>query len=473
MSRQVWPDIVNRNVAQPSRVQLTRAEGVTDANVYDVVPIPGTIQAEGTKINETLFDQMEQYIKEYDIPIHTTTGTGAAYVVSVPVWVNLTQTELDGHILCIIPNVVSTSTTPTLNMNGLGAKSIRTLSGSSTGGHSALPIANYITANVPLYLIYNKTGDCWITMNAVSTPVATNTSVGTVKPDRNTTKVLSDGTIVSNAKDEIAIQHAADQLEFANAIDTNASIQALKDASANVPTNYIKKRLINVDDAWGGKALTCGIYGKSVQDGRPTPDVPVPIINVASPVRIRTHDGIFRIKHSGGLFDWSITNADNLTWYFPDGTTSNVARPSRTIDAGTVKVVCDDWAKGSVKIADNETNSAFIGDLSDLPPVTYLLDIGYCRNLTGNISDLPRVTYYLSMYNCSKLTGVLNVAGTVKTIYLHGTGMSASDTDQTLINLAATTTVTSGGILNIKKNRTSASDASFAYLSSRFTITEV
>lgn len=409
MALQAWPTVANRNVAQPSRVRLTQASG-TDADVYDVTPVPGTVVNEGTLINQALFDQMEQYVKEYDIPIHTTTGTGAAYAVSVPVWSNLTQTELDGHILCIIPNVVSTTVSPTLNMNGLGAKPIYAPGGSSTSDRGNLPIASYLTANVPVYLIYNKSGDCWITLNTVTTPVATNTTVGTVKPDASTvtidstgqlsvptataaTKGLvkpddatitvdasglikvntattdnlgvvkpdtttisvdstgklsanqasnvakgivipdtttmdidsngkisvkkatsstagiikpdgntigidtdgiikaniattsavgvnkpdgktitisSDGTLTSNAKDEIAAQHERDQLEFANALIGNKS-----------------GTLVNVDDVWGVKALKVGVDGEAVQDGTPTPDAPVEIDVVDSPVVVQ------------------------------------------------------------------------------------------------------------------------------------------------------------------------------------------
>lgn len=247
MALQAWPTVANRNVAQPSRVRLTQAAG-TDADVYDVTPVPGTVVNEGTLINQALFDQMEQYVKEYDIPIHTTTGTGAAYAVSVPVWSNLTQTELDGHILCIIPNVVSTTVSPTLNMNGLGAKPIYAPGGSSTSDRGNLPTASYLTANVPVYLIYNKSGDCWITLNAATTPVATNTTVGTVKPDGKTITISSDGTLTSNAKDEIAAQHERDQLEFANALIGNKS-----------------GTLVNVDDAWGVKALKVGVDGKAAQ----------------------------------------------------------------------------------------------------------------------------------------------------------------------------------------------------------------
>lgn len=247
MALHAWPTVTNRNVAQPSRVRLSTAPEA-GADVYDVTPVPGTVVNEGTLINQALFDQMGQYVKEHDIPIHTTTGTGAAYAVSVPVWSNLTQTELDGHILCIIPNVASTTVSPTLNMNGLGAKPIYAPGGSSTSDRGNLPIASYLTANVPVYLIYNKSGDCWITLNAATTPVATNTTVGTVKPDGKTITISSDGTLTSNAKDEIAAQHERDQLEFANALICNKS-----------------GALVNVDNAWGVKALKAGVDGKSAQ----------------------------------------------------------------------------------------------------------------------------------------------------------------------------------------------------------------
>ena len=269
MTLQAWPTVTNRNVAQPSRVRLSTAPEA-GPDVYDVTPVPGTVVNDGTLIDQALFDQMEQYVKEYDIPIHMTTGTGAAYAVSVPVWSNLTQTELDGRILGIIPNVVSTTVSPTLNMNGLGAKPIYAPGGSSTSDRGNLPIASYLTANVPVYLIYNKSGDCWITLNAATTPVATNTTVGTVKPDMSTVTISSDGTLTSNAKDEIAAQHERDQLEFAKAFIGNKS-----------------GTLVNVDNAWGGKALKVGVDGEAVQDGTPTPDAPVEIDVVDSPVVVQ------------------------------------------------------------------------------------------------------------------------------------------------------------------------------------------
>ena len=135
---------------------------------------------------------------------------------------------------------------------------------------------------------------------------------------------------------------------------------------------------------------------------------------------------------------------------------------------------------GSLADAPRVTNTLSLGNcaqvtgsLADAPRVTNYLSLGNCSQVTGSLADAPRVTNFLSLYNCSQITGVLSPTATLKNIYLHRTGMTPSDTDQTLINLAAITTVTSGGILYIRHNRTSASDAAVASLAGKFTITEV
>lgn len=316
MALHAWPTVTNRNVAQPSRVRLSTAPEA-GADVYDVTPVPGTVVNDGTLINQALFDQMGQYVKEHDIPIHTTTGTGAAYAVSVPVWSNLTQTELDGHILCIIPNVASTTVSPTLNMNGLGAKPIYAPGGSSTSDRGNLPIASYLTADVPVYLIYNKSGDCWITLNAATTPVATNTTVGTVKPDGKTITISSDGTLTSNAKDEIAAQHERDQLEFANALICNKS-----------------GALVNVDNAWGVKALKAGVDGKSAQVVTKGKNL---LNNInKNPV---TNNGItFELKNDGTLavYGTATATASLRVDYLTDYDTAVSACPSGMVTASGI-----------------------------------------------------------------------------------------------------------------------------------------
>ena len=250
--------------------------------------------------------------------------------------------------------------------------------------------------------------------------------------------------------------------------------------------------------------------------------------------------GVFAIKHSAGLLDFSVVNATGVLWVFPDDTTSTAARPARSVAKGTTYLTVDNWQAANLQLLDNGTDTLWTGTLADLPRVTsYLsikgcslvtgtladlprvtsvlsmwgcslvtgtladlprvtshLDIGGCSLVTGTLADLPRVTSYLSMWGCSLVTGTLadlprvtsvlsmwgcslvtgalaDPAPTLATIFLHKTAMSSTDTDNTLINLAAHTAVKSGGILQIRKNRTPASDAAFAYLSSRFAITEV
>lgn len=92
------------------------------------------------------------------IPSATTTGTGAAYVATVEGVEALTN----GLMIIITPHVVSTSTTPTLNVNSLGAKGIRRQQSTTTAGTTAGPSASWLTANKPLLLQYN--GTYWVVL---------------------------------------------------------------------------------------------------------------------------------------------------------------------------------------------------------------------------------------------------------------------------------------------------------------------
>lgn len=57
-----FPTVEDRNVATPSRVKLVKAVGIEEEDVYDVVPEPGTVYAEGTPLNKAFFDQLKRYI---------------------------------------------------------------------------------------------------------------------------------------------------------------------------------------------------------------------------------------------------------------------------------------------------------------------------------------------------------------------------------------------------------------------------
>lgn len=87
----------------------------------------------------------------------TTAGTGSAYTATVDGIESLTA----GVSFTMIPNVVSTSSSPSLNVNGLGAKYIRRRVTGSTGTtYSAGTQNDWLAANKPVTVTYD--GTVWI-----------------------------------------------------------------------------------------------------------------------------------------------------------------------------------------------------------------------------------------------------------------------------------------------------------------------
>lgn len=85
-----------------------------------------------------------------------TTGTGAAYAAIVDGITALTI----GVKFTMVPHVTSTTTAPTLNVNSLGAKSIRMRLTSSTTATIQLTSASFLTANKPVNVTYD--GTYWV-----------------------------------------------------------------------------------------------------------------------------------------------------------------------------------------------------------------------------------------------------------------------------------------------------------------------
>lgn len=90
------------------------------------------------------------------VPIVTTGGSGAAFTATVDGVSDLQK----GMLLIIVPHVVSASTTPTLNINGLGAKTLSRRTSSTTAAGTAGYSANWITSGVPLLVEYD--GTYWV-----------------------------------------------------------------------------------------------------------------------------------------------------------------------------------------------------------------------------------------------------------------------------------------------------------------------
>lgn len=85
-----------------------------------------------------------------------TTGTGAAYAATVDGITALTI----GVKFTMVPHVTSTTTAPTLNVSGLGAKNIRMRLTSSTTTTIQLTSASFLTANKPVNVVYD--GSYWV-----------------------------------------------------------------------------------------------------------------------------------------------------------------------------------------------------------------------------------------------------------------------------------------------------------------------
>ena len=85
-----------------------------------------------------------------------TTGTGAAYAAIVDGITALTI----GVKFTMVPHVTSTTMAPTLNVNSLGAKSIRMRLTSSTTATIQLTRASFLTANKPVNVTYD--GTYWV-----------------------------------------------------------------------------------------------------------------------------------------------------------------------------------------------------------------------------------------------------------------------------------------------------------------------
>lgn len=170
MALKAWPTVTNRNVAQPSRVRLSTAPEA-GADVYDVTPVPGTVMAEGTLINEALFSGEKAYVDQNDVPVVTATSNdGIGYIATVPQWQGMTAAEMNGRILVVLFARTSASTTCTLNINGLGASNIYLSSGTSTSGGAAFPKADYLSVNHTTVMKYDSTQNYWHILSASSRP---------------------------------------------------------------------------------------------------------------------------------------------------------------------------------------------------------------------------------------------------------------------------------------------------------------
>ena len=112
------------------------------------------------------------------LPVVTTAGDGAAYTATISGVTALTT----GLSFIMIPHTVSTTTSTTLNVNGLGAKNLRQALSANTGATTTGASNNWITSGKPVIVTYD--GTLW----KVTVPRPSATAIyGTVAIDKGGT----------------------------------------------------------------------------------------------------------------------------------------------------------------------------------------------------------------------------------------------------------------------------------------------
>lgn len=171
--------------------------------------------------------------------IVSTSGTGAAYTATIDGMAELKT----GARITIIPHTNSTSTTATLDVNGLGAKQIRTRLSTNTTTTSVGYASNWIVSGKPLTLTYN--GAYWVTDYARTDA---NTIYGTVPVKLGgigKTTVTSGNFLVGNGTNALQEKTPSEVLSMIN----GASVAAMTTAEYNALSARDANTLYMLTDA--------------------------------------------------------------------------------------------------------------------------------------------------------------------------------------------------------------------------------
>ena len=177
-----------------------------------------------------------------------------------------------------------------------------------------------------------------------------------------------------------------------------------------------------------------------------------------------------------GKIDISCTNATGVFWLH-NGTRYDVSRLQLTgLAENDIVWLCYESAASTIAINNNSVQQKIKLHLADLQgKITYYLRLYNCNQITGSLADLQgKITYYLILTNCNLITGVYTPSADIvwstskKYFYFDGTGMSTSDVDQTIINIANSISTRPNGSNGVLKTnaRSSVSDAVVATLKS-------
>lgn len=191
----------------------------------------------GNKIMKSLggMEVYDEAVRKYVNGI-TTAGTGAAYTATV----KAIDTLVVGANFVMVPHATSTTTAPTLSVNGFDAKNIRMRISSSPKSTIQLPSKDFLTNGKPVRLIYD--GQYWIVDDMVQ-PNA-NGLYGAVPVASGGTG----GTTVEEARNNLGLGNTSGALPIANG---GTGCKTLKDA----------KKLFSVADDTGVIPVSSGGTG--------------------------------------------------------------------------------------------------------------------------------------------------------------------------------------------------------------------
>ena len=132
-----------------------------------------------------------EYVDNNKTQIVTTSGTGSAYTATVPGITALTP----GVSFVMIPHVESRSSTPTLNVNGLGAVGLRRQSSIVTAPAQTGYNLFWLAANYPITVMYN--GTYWIVKDLVKPSAADLMGTVTVSKGGTGTSTLAANAVIT------------------------------------------------------------------------------------------------------------------------------------------------------------------------------------------------------------------------------------------------------------------------------------
>ena len=154
---------------------------------------------------------------------------------------------------------------------------------------------------------------------------------------------------------------------------------------------------------------------------------------------IRTPFNIYPIVHSAGVLNFTIANATDIQWIFPNGDTSTNSSIMVGVPSGTTYLTVNDFSTISV---DSWDTDVIAGELSDIPKgvngiyfrgsgisgqideLTHISDIIYlpdCVNVNGTIGSFNTLTTTIELSGCGFISGnIIALSSVARHVGLHG-----------------------------------------------------